>query len=93
MKKNIHRFDAMNSSGRIYSKDLWADLDKPMELSFDINTKSKRLQEKLIKMSPEELKNFLDETKSESLNKIVEQFAQDIEKKSVYKTVREVENA
>lgn len=88
-KKSVRRFDAMNSSGRIYLKSLWEALPKSMKLNFDINTESKKLQEKILKMSPEELKSFLDET---SLNKIVEQFAQVIGKMSVRKTVREVKN-
>lgn len=66
----------MTYPGRVYSKELWKDIDKPMTLTIDIDRAARELKE----MSLEDFRKFFEENKSEKLSEAM--------KKLAYKTVR-----
>lgn len=68
----------MTYPGRVYSKELWRNIDKPMTLTIDIDRAVKELKE----MSPEDLRKFFEENKSERMSEVL--------KKLAYKTVRSI---
>lgn len=68
----------MTYPGRVYSKELWKNIDKPMTLTIDIDRAAKELKE----MSPEDFRKFFEENKSEKLSEVM--------KKLAYETVRSI---
>ena len=66
----------MTYPGRVYSKELWKNIDKPMTLTIDIDRAARELKE----MSPEDFRKFFEENKSEKLSEVM--------KKLAYETVR-----
>lgn len=68
----------MTYPGRVYSKELWRNIDKPMTLTIDIDRVAKELKE----MSLEDLRKLLEENKSERMSEVM--------KKLAYKTVRSI---
>lgn len=68
----------MTYPGRVYSKELWKNIDKPMTLTIDIDRAARELKE----MSPEDFRKFFEENKSEKLSEVM--------KKLAYETVRSI---
>jgi hypothetical protein len=68
----------MTYPGRVYSKELWKNIDKPMTLSIDIDRAARELKE----MSLEDFRKFFEENKSEKLSEVM--------KKLAYETVRSI---
>lgn len=66
----------MTYPGRVYSKELWKNIDKPMTLSIDIDRAARELKE----MSLEDFRKFFEENKSEKMSEVMRKLA--------YKTVR-----
>ena len=66
----------MTYPGRVYPRELWKNIDKPMTLTIDLDRAARELKE----MTPEEFRKFFEENKSEKMSEVL--------KKLAYKTVR-----